>query len=144
MKKTTTRIVFLLAAILLAGCGEPEDVNVTIELPLNVSQGDEFVIVAAVKNTSSDQQELVSLDIADAYLDGIAILRTEPNHSEATHIPLDNTMSYVFKLPIGAGEQKEIKLYAKALRQGDYNAEIDFCINSDFSFLSRSIRTIVE
>ena len=144
MKKTTTRIVFLLAAILLAGCGEPEDVNVTIELPLNVSQGDEFVIVATVKNTSSDQQELVSLDIADGYLDGIAILRTEPNHSEATHIPLDNTMSYVFELPVGAGEQKEIKLYAKAVRQGDYNAEIDFCINSEFSFLSRSIRTIVE
>jgi len=94
------------------------------------------------ENTSSNQQELVSLDIADGYLDGIAILRTEPNHIEALELPY--AKSYVSKLPIGAGEQKEIKLYAKAIKQGDHNDEIDFCINSDFIFLTRSIRTIVE
>jgi hypothetical protein len=48
MKKTTTHIVSLMVAIFLAGCGDPEDVNITLELPLNVIKGDEFVIVTTV------------------------------------------------------------------------------------------------
>lgn len=144
MREITVFAVKLMMVILLAGCGSPEDIHVGVESPLNVSQGDEFIILSTVQNTASKKQELVSIDIADSYLDGIAILRTEPDHREATHVPIDNTMSYVFKLPIAAGEQKVIKFYAKAIKHGDHNAEIDFCINSGISFLSRSIRTIVE
>ncbi len=91
-----------------------------------MKKGDEFVIVAKVNNTAAKQQKLVGIDIADTYLEGIAILRTEPNHKEAVHAPLGDAMSYKFDLPVGAGEQKLIKFYVKAVKQGDYNSEIDF------------------
>lgn len=144
MKHRYQLLALLILAIALCGCESPKDVVVGVEAPLNVKNGDEFIIITTVKNTASIQQTLVSLDIADAYLDGIAIVRTEPDHKESTHIPLDNTMSYVFNLPVEASKHIEIKLHAKAVKQGDYNSEIDFCINSGFSFLSKAIRTIVE
>lgn len=134
----------LILCLCLCGCGSPRNILVEVQAPIQVSNGDEFTIIAKVNNTAGKQQTLVSLDIADAYLTGIAIVRTEPEHSEATHVPLDNTMSYVFDLPIKAGEQREIRLFAKAIKQGDFNAEIDFCINSSMRFLSKSIRTVVQ
>lgn len=137
-------LVLLILVISLCGCGSPNNVVVKVEAPLHVKNGDEFIIIATVENTASKQQTLVSLDIDDTYLTGVAILRTEPENKEASHVPIDNTMSYVFELPIEAGTSLEVKLYAKAVKQGDYNAEIDFCINSGISFLSKSIRTIVE
>lgn len=144
MKHQRFLLAILILVIVLCGCGEPKNIVVGVEAPLQVTNGDEFIIIATVENTASRQQTLVSLDIADAYLDGIAILRTEPDNKESSHVPIDNTMSYVFKLPIDAGEHLKIKLHAKAVKPGDYNAEIDFCINSEISFLSKSIRTIVE
>lgn len=136
--------VVLISFLLLCGCGNPKNVTVSLEAPLTVEKGDEFVIVATVDNSASGQQTLVSLDIGDAYLDGIAIIRTEPDHQEATHVPIDNTMSYVFNIPVGPGKRTEVRLYAKAVKRGDYHSEIDFCINSDYLFLSKAIRTVVE
>jgi hypothetical protein len=137
-------ILLLILTISLSGCGSPKDVVVEVDVPISVKKGDEFAMLATIKNTASKQQKLVSLDIGDAYLNGIAILRTDPDHREAFHVPLDNTMSYVFNIPVPAGKHVEVGFQAKAIAQGDYMSEIDFCINSDSSFLSRSIRTIVE
>ena len=145
MKKTTKLLLTLFMAISLLGCGgQPKNFEAEVKLPLNVKKGDEFVIVAKVNNTAAKQQKLVAIDIADTYLEGIAILRTEPNHKEAVHVPLVDAMSYKFDLPVGAGEQKLIKFYVKAVKQGDYNSEIDFWVNSDWEFFSKFIRTIVE
>ncbi|MDA7628676.1 hypothetical protein N8843_08560 [Verrucomicrobia bacterium] len=145
MKKATKLVLTLFMAISLLGCGgEPENFEAEVKLPLSVKKGDEFIIVAKVNNTAAKQQKLVAIDIADTYLEGIAILRTEPNHKEAVHIPIADTMSYTFDLPVGAGEQKLVKFYAKAVKQGDYNSQIDFCVNSEFNFFSKFIRTIVE
>lgn len=144
MKHKPLIFVLLILIISLNGCGSPKNIVVGVEAPLQVNNGDEFIIVATVKNTASKRQTLASLDLSDAYLDGIAILRTEPDNEESFHVPLDNTVSYVFKLPIEAGEQLEMKLHVKAIKQGDYSGDIDFCINSDTSFLSKSIRTIVQ
>lgn len=118
--------------------------EIGIQAPSNVRKGDNFVVTATVRNSASKPQTLVSLDVGDKYLEGIAILKTDPNHQEATHIPIDNTMSYVFNLPLKPGEARQILLYAKAVKAGDYYSEIDFCINSDTSFLSKTVRTVVE
>ncbi|MDA7559706.1 hypothetical protein N8683_02305 [bacterium] len=154
MKKATKLVLTLFMAISLLGCGgepknfevggEPKNFEAEVKLPLSVKKGDEFVIVVKVNNTAAEQQNLVAIDIADTYLEGIAILRTEPNpHEEAVHIPNVGT-SYMFDLPVGAGEQKLIKFYAKAVKQGDYNSQIDFWVETEFNFFSKFIRTIVE
>ena len=145
MKKATKLVLTLFMAISLLGCGgEPENFEAELKLPLNAKKGDEFVIVAKVNNTAAKQQKLVAIDIADTYLEGIAILRTEPNHKEAFHAPMGDYMSYKFDVPVGAGEQKLIKFYVKAVKQGDYNSEVAFWVNSEFDFFSKFIRTIVE
>jgi hypothetical protein len=134
----------LVVVLSLLACASPENVTVGMQAPISVAKGDEFLILATVENTAPTVQTLVSLDIGDAYLDGIAIMKTEPDNKEAFHVPLDKTMSYVFDIPVYPGDQVEIVLLAKAVRTGDFNSEIDFCINTDFSFLTKPIRTIVE
>jgi hypothetical protein len=137
-------IFCLMFLLVLSGCSGVKNIEVKVEAPLKVANDEEFIITATVKNNASKEQKLVSLDIADKYLEGIAIVETEPDNSESSHIPIDNTVSYIFDIPIKPGEEIKVDLYAKALKQGDFNAEIDFCINNDFDFISKSIRTVVE
>ncbi|HUO85707.1 MAG TPA: hypothetical protein VM534_11390 [Thermoanaerobaculia bacterium] len=122
---------------------EPENIEVTIEAPLNVSEGERFPARVRIRNTASDQQRLVSLDVADEYLAGIAIERTNPPFSSATHIPIDDTMSYDYDLVIPPGKEVEVQFDLFAVREGDFSGEIDVCINSSTNFLSYPIRTIV-
>lgn len=144
IKQRWLLIVMLMIITLLGGCSDPKDVKISVKVPLEVKLGEEFVIIASVKNTAPQTQKLVSLDIADAYLKGVAILRTEPDSEESTHIIIDNTFSYVYNIPIKPGKTVTVSLFAKAIKTGDFNAELDYCINSDYSFLSRSLRTIVK
>jgi len=144
MRYAQRLLLVLLLAFASTHCDSPQNVEIGITAPIQAKKGEEFVIVTTVKNTASEPQTLVSLDIGDAYLNGIAILRTEPDFREASHIPIDNTMSYVFKLTIDEGNDVEVLLYAKAIKSGDHRSEIDFCINSEFSFITKPIRTIVD
>jgi hypothetical protein len=144
MRYAPRLLLVLLLAFASTHCDSPKNVEIGITAPIQAQKNEEFVIVTKVKNTASVPQTLVSLDIGDAYLNGIAILRTEPDFREASHIPIDNTMSYVFELTIDQGNDVEVLLYAKAIKSGDHRSEIDFCINSEFSFISKPIRTIVD
>ncbi|MCP4255413.1 MAG: hypothetical protein GY775_18815 [Candidatus Scalindua sp.] len=53
-------------------------------------------------------------------------------------------MSYVYDSDIASGEEMIVTMFAKALKSGDYNGDIDICINSEMSFLTRSLHTYVE
>ncbi|HMD73891.1 MAG TPA: hypothetical protein VKG05_08540 [Steroidobacteraceae bacterium] len=139
---------FVFAPIVLAatigGCGNPKDIDVDIQAPPLVKMGEEFIITATIDNHATGAQKLVSLDIGDAYLDGIAITAFEPNYKDTMHVPIDNTRSYIFDLPVETGRPLRILLHARAVKTGDHNSQIDFCINSNASFLSRTLRTTVE
>ena len=135
----------LASIVLLAGCGaEPKNVEISIEAPMSVQPGERFEIHAVVTNTGSRSQKLVALDVADEYLEGVAIESSDPPFKEAYHVPIDNTVSYVFKLPIEPGGQREVVFQAYAAHPGDHSGEIDFCINTDFTFVSHPLRTIVQ
>ncbi len=140
----TLRSMLVAACLLLIGCSSPENVEVSVDAPTAVAQGERFEIRARVLNTATKTQTLVDLDIADKYLDGIVIESTEPRFSEAIHIPIRNVMSYSFDLPIEPGEELVVVLRAYAARPGDYAGTFDFCINSETSFISYPARTIVE
>lgn len=144
MKKSLFITLCLLLLLTFTGCEDPKDVEVTVDCPVSVAKGDEFIITATVKNTSKSEQTLVGLDIGDNYLEGVAITKTEPDNSEASHVPISNIVSYIFDLPVGAGKEITVNLHAKALKTGDFSADIDFCINSDYSFLTKTLRTVVE
>lgn len=138
--------IFIVAFVLMftSGCGTPKNIIIDVKAPLQETIDNEFDIIVNVKNTSSKAQKLVSLDIGDDYLKGIVITKTVPNYIEAYHVPIDDTMSYVYDKTIPANGDVKIILKAKALKTGDYDDEIDVCINSDYSFLTKPVRTIVS
>jgi hypothetical protein len=133
-------VAFIVVVVLLP----PEDVVFGVEAPVLVNKGDEFTIIAKVENTGVQQKTLVSLDLDDAYLDGIAVLRTEPEHKALTHVAITNTMKYRFDLAIEAGNYIEIRIYAIATKRGDYNSNIYFSTKPPVIYLDKSIRTVVE
>ncbi len=136
---------FLAMALSLHGCASPSDVTIRIaDAPVEVRQGQRFSFTCTVTNTAEKDQELVSLDVADEYLAGIVVVSTDPAFREATHIPLDNTMSYSYNIPLAKGKPVSVQFNCYAARPGDFSGEVDFCINNDSSFLTYPIRTIVK
>jgi hypothetical protein len=141
-------LVFIPLAILSpvpAGAEDsPQNIEVSVQAPLRVKDGESFEIRARVRNTADEVQTLVDLDFSDRYLNGIAIESASPRFSEGTSYPEEHTFSYTFNLPVQPGAEAEIVLQARAVSPGDYSAELDFCINSPTSYLSYPIRTIVK
>jgi len=124
--------------------GDPEDVTVKVDAPLRVVEGQDFPVVVTVTNTAGRAQTLNSLDVADAYIAGIAITSSTPPFTDSMHVPIDNTWSYEYMLDIPAGGEVQVTLNASALKVGDFNGDIGACINSDSNFLSMPVRTVVS
>ena len=144
LKKLITYLPVIYLAWLLSSCGGGvEGIDIKMNIPITVNTNEEFVTQITVTNTLNNSQTLLSIDIGDNYLEGIALLKTEPNFTEQMHIPIDNSVSYSFGEEIGPQETITIDLYWKALSEGEFSDEIDFCINSDFSFISKGARTKV-
>ena len=145
IKRSHFSILPIVLAAIMCGCGgTPKDIDVDIQAPPVAKSGQEFLITATVENHAATAQKLISLDIDDQYLDGIAILSTEPNYHDTSHVPILNQRSYEFDLPVKPGEKVHVLLHARAVKTGDRNSEINFYINSNSSSLTRSLRTIVE
>ncbi|MEE8153505.1 MAG: hypothetical protein V3T53_00935 [Phycisphaerales bacterium] len=121
----------------------PENINIQVDAPLEVSNGEQFVVTIRIENTADETQVLHSIDIWDLYLQGIAIRNTEPAYRQSYHIPIDNTQSFEFYLDILPHETITITLNATAVAAGDFNSFFDACINSDVSYLTYPIRTVV-
>ena len=138
------RILLPLALASLTACASiPSGVRVWVEAPLRVRLGEEFHIAAVVQNDSSRSIELVDLDIADSYLRGIGIDSTVPRFIELMHVPVDNTMSYRFKLPAEPGQTLTVRINAVAEKAGTYQGDFDFCINSMMSCIYHTVTTVV-
>lgn len=137
-------IILMLAIVLFFQACSPQGVKVSADAPPTVAKGERFEIRAKVLNTSGERQTLCDLDIADEYLEGIIIEDTTPDYTEAWHVPIDNSMSYSFDLPLDPGEETVVVLTAYAAKRGDYSGEMDFCINTEYNYLSAPVRTIVE
>ena len=142
-KKLITYLSVIYLAGLLSSCGGVEGIDIKMNIPITVNTNEEFVTQITVTNTLNNSQTLVSIDIGDKYLEGIALLKTEPDFTEQMHVPIDNSVSYSFGKEIGSQESITIDLYWKALYEGEFSDDIDFCINSDFTFISKGARTKV-
>ncbi len=155
MSKTLERFLIGCGVLLILGLGgcfvavkylleEPEGVEVSVDAPARVTEGETFRIVARARNTGDEDRSLVDLDLADEYLEGIMILDTEPGNRGSMHVPIDNTVSYKFELPIPPGGTAEVTFEAQALAAGDFAGDFDFCIDSETTCLSSHVRTLVD
>jgi hypothetical protein len=134
----------LLALSALSSCNAPRDVSVSIDAPVSVSEGREFVFTCVVANKAAKSQKLLSLDVADEFLKGIVVRSTEPAFTEAMHLPILNVMSYSFDRTLTPGESLKVVFRCYAAKAGDWSGEVTFYINSNTSALTQPLRTIVE
>jgi hypothetical protein len=123
--------------------GEPEDITIMVEAPLNVSNGSHFTLLTTVENRSAKARTLVDIDVADEYLKGIAIEAAEPPFKSAEHIPIDNTVSHSFDIPIPAHGKVQVRFAVQAVHAGDFAGDLDICIDSETTCTSQNVRTIV-
>lgn len=129
----------------LSSCASvPDGVTAWVESPPSVELGEHFKISAHVDNASGKAVKLRTLDIGDAYLDGIAIHQTDPPHSEKVHLPIDNTLSFVFEIDIPPGERVVVDFHAEAQKSGVYQGDFDLCVNSAVNCFFQTITTPVR
>lgn len=122
---------------------QPEGVEISVDAPGRAVVGEAFEIVARVRNVGDRDRELVDLDVADEYLEGIVVVDTEPDSSDSMHVPFDNTVSYSFGLTVPPAGEVAVTLSAEAVHAGDFAGDVDFCIDSEVHCLSAHVRTVV-
>jgi len=146
-------IALLLApvAVVLIGVGsftlstllQPQDIEIRVDAPLVVNQGEPFEIQLHAQNKGDTQVTLVAIDISKEYLRGIVIESFDPPFSESEVFP-PFIVSYYYDLPIQAGQEIEIILQAHGEVQGNYYEYFGFCIDSVFTCLEYQTLTTVQ
>ncbi len=144
MTAANCRFVLIALAAMAAGCDVPKEIALDVQAPPLVKRGEEFLITVTLENHEISAQKLACLEIGDEYLNGIAIVSTEPLYKDTMHVPADDARSFLFDLPVEPGRPLRVVFHAKAVKPGEHYSRISFCINSDASFLSRTLRTTVE
>ena len=99
--------------------------------PLNVKSGEEFVVEMQITNSSSEAQELDSIDIYTSYLDGVAVKRIDPPNVSEREVNFgDHYFNYEFKREIPAHQTLAVKFLMTAVKTGDFSGDVYVCVNS--------------
>ena len=121
-----------------------DDVEVWVTLDSNIEAGREFVIQIDVKSSSEATQVLDSLDLDEAFLQGIEIRKTEPRYLESERQPFGEIRSFRFEQPIPPMGEATLKLFAVAPEAGSFESEVAFCIdthtNCIYHYLTLSVQ----
>lgn len=144
LMKLKPSILITAITVILSSCSDLSHIDIVVESPHVVSTNEEFVITNHIINYSREIQEVYSLDISDSYIENIAVLSTTPSYKDVQHITLDNTWSHSFRTPLLPNDTLTIELHCMATSTGVFRGTIDYCINSDYDFVTRSINTVVE
>ena len=137
-------MVFTLTLSFTACTPVPDGVTMWIESPTPVELHEQFPIATHIKNESTTNVTLRSLDIGDTYLEGISIDRSDPPFSDSEHVPIDNTVAHSFEIDVTPGEHLVVIFYAEATRPGIHQGDFDICVNSLVNCDFQSITTRVE
>ena len=75
LKRLLTYLPVIYLAWFLSSCGGVEGIDIKMNIPVTVNTNEEFVTQITVTNTLNNSQTLLSIDIGDNYLEGIALLK---------------------------------------------------------------------
>ena len=137
--------MILVALVFLTGCSliaTPENINVQIDKPIIVQEGEDFEIKLTIENAGSKDRILDSIDYDTAFGEGIFIYGSEPMSVEEGDVWGLSYMEYHMDFP--AYSTMEMTLMAKALKPGDYSTTLGVCIDKDTTCVDKIIRIIVE
>lgn len=135
-------VLFAVGAFTLGTLLQPQDIEIRVDAPLVVNQGEPFEIELHAQNKGDTQVTLVAIDISKEYLRGIEIESFDPAFFASEVVPF--AVSYYFDLPIPAGQEIEIILQAHGEVQGNYYEYFSFCIDSAMTCLQYQVLTTVQ
>jgi hypothetical protein len=113
----------------------------------SVEQGQEYAITVEIRNISGREITLDSVDISRNLLNGFIIQTVEPSYLETYEyggLGGEIYQTYLFQAVIPPGESLTVIFKGEAILSGDFNGEIDVCIDSSFNCKTDVIRTIVK
>jgi hypothetical protein len=120
----------------------PENVRVELNQPMRVRTGEKFDIELRVDNLASEPQRLVDIDVAEDYLEGIAIVGSDPPYHESFRSFGMQTFEYDHDIP--ANSSLTVKMHAEALKPGDFVGDVDVAVGGMLTFVTVVPRTLVE
>ncbi len=135
-------VLFLVGGVTLSTLLQPQDIEIRVDAPLVVNQGEPFEIKLHARNKGDTQVTLVAIDISKEYLRGIEIESFDPPFSASEDIFF--IVSHYYDLPIHAGQEIEIILQAHGEVQGNYYEFFSFCIDSAMTCLDYQVLTTVQ
>ncbi len=121
---------------------QPQDIEIRVDAPLVVNEGEPFEIQLHAQNKGDTQVTLVAIDISKEYLRGIVIESFDPPFSASADTVF--AVSYFYDLSIPAGQEIEIILQAHGEVQGNYYEWFSFCIDSAMTCLDYEVLTTVQ
>jgi hypothetical protein len=105
-----------------------EQVAVTVNSPADVVVGQTFDLEVIVKNQRSNKVlRLSDIDIAEIYLAGFTVSSTRPTAKSNMHVPISNSRSYTFDVPIAAGATETFIFTLRAEKPGIHRGDVDVC-----------------
>ena len=121
----------------------PAGWEVDVDYPTEAAVGDEITITATVTNNTGDDQVLHSIDIGETYLEGVAIVDTDPAFSDSFLLD-DGTYTHFFIVDVADGASSTVTFTGKVLSAGDHQGAFDVCIDDGLTCNFSQIRTIAE
>ncbi len=135
-------VLFVVGAFTVSTLLQPQDIEIRVDAPLVVNQGEPFEIKLHAQNKGDTQVTLVAIDISKEYLRGIVIESFDPPFSASEEIFW--IVSHFYDLSIPAGQEIEITLQAHGEVQGNYYEWLSFCIDSELTCLDYQVLTTVQ
>lgn len=111
----------------------PRDLDLNVVVSQQVAPAENFPLQITLVNQGSVAHTLQQIEISRPYLKGIAILGSEPAYADESASALAgrrNWQRYSYELPLPPGQSVIITLSAQALSEGNFQGELDVCLES--------------
>lgn len=117
--------------------------SATLTVPVTVNVGESFDIVAHVFHSADTTQLLHSIDIGESYLQGVAIISSEPEFLDEFLLD-DGTYTHTLLADIPAGDGADVIFHAVALKSGNWKGAFDVCFDDGLNCNFYTVSTYVN
>lgn len=120
--------------------------DITVNAPVSVEHGQAYAITVTVRNISSKEIELNSIDIDKNILKGFIIATVKPSYTDTYEYESSGItyQTYSFQAAIPPGGSLTVTFEGEAALPGDFSGEVDVCIDSVFNCHTGYVRTLVK